>query len=321
MRRAMLTLLILLVALSAAGCGGTGSTKVESFAGSGKLKVATSFYPLYEFAKAVGGEKVDIVNLVPAGTEPHDWEPTPGHIKVLNESALFFYNGAGFEHWVEKSLTALDNKNLVSVETSTGFDLIHVEEEHADGAKDEQKDDHDHEGGIDPHLWLDPQGVIHTVTVIRDSLIKADAVNKATYEANAAAYIEQLKALDAEMKSGLSQCRTQEFFTTHDAFGYLARRYSLTQHPIMGLAPDAEPTAKDLQAVVEEAKAEQIKYIFFETLVSDKVANVVAQEVGAKTLVLNPFEGLTDDEVKAGKSYLSVMRENLANLKTALECK
>lgn len=310
MRRALWAGLVALVMVVAAGCGGAQSNQVPTFVGSGQLKVATSFYPLYEFAKAVGGDEIALANLVPTGTEPHDWEPTARDIKTLNVAQLFLYNGAGFEHWVDRTLKSLDNKSLQVVETSHDFALIHGEE-----------DGHDHgDEGLDPHIWLDPQGAIHTVAAIRDGLIAADGAHKATYEANAAAYIAKLQALDAEFAQGLSQCRTREFFTTHAAFGYLAHRYDLTQHPIMGLAPDAEPSPKELKAIVDEAKEHGVKHIFFETLVSDKVAKVVAQEIGAQTLVLNPFEGLTNEEIKAGQDYLSVMRTNLTNLKTALEC-
>lgn len=326
MRGSMTLTAMALTALLVTGCGGAGATKVPAFSGESRLKVATSFYPLYEFATVIGGDKVDAVNLVPAGTEPHDWEPTAGHIKTLNSAQLFFYNGAGFEHWVDKTLQSLDNKALVAVETSHGFALIeeeHAEEEHAEEEKEAHghTEGHDHgEEGIDPHIWLDPQGAIHTVKEITAAFVKADAANKATYEANAAAYIAQLEALDAEFKGALAPCKSREFFTTHAAFGYLARAYDLHQHAIMGLAPDAEPTPKDLKQIVDLAKEEGVKHIFFETLVSDKVAKVVAGEIGASTLVLNPFEGLTEAEIKAGKSYLTVMRDNLQNLKTALEC-
>lgn len=318
MRRSMLWSLMIAVAVLVSGCGGQGSSQGAAFAGDGRLKVATSLYPIYEFARTVGGDRLDLVNLVPVGVEPHDWEPTATHIRLLNEADLFLYNGAGFEHWVVDVLGSLDNKPLRVVETSRGFALLPADaHDHGEDGHDEDgHDDHDH----DPHLWLDPAGVIHIVTVIRDALIAADPANQATYEANAAAYIAELEALDAEMESGLSQCRTREFFTTHNAFSYLAHRYGLTQHAIMGLAPDAEPTPRALREVIEEARAHEIKFIFFERLASDRVARVVAEEVGAQTLVLNPFEGLTPAEVEAGKDYLSVMRENLANLRVALEC-
>ncbi|HWI61844.1 MAG TPA: metal ABC transporter substrate-binding protein [Symbiobacteriaceae bacterium] len=292
--------------LLGAGCSQSGG-KAPAFAGdAGKVKVATSFYPMYEFARAVGGDRVDLINLVPAGTEPHDWEPTPGHIKALNGANLFIYNGAGFEHWVDKTVASLDNKSLVTVETAKGADLIKAE-----AGSDEE---------WDPHVWLDPLFASRQVEAIRDALVKADPAGKATYEGNAGVYLGKLKELHQEFQSGLSQCKQTQFFTSHSAFAYLAHRYNIEQHPIMGLSPDAEPKPKELAGIVSEAKEHKVKYIFFETLVSDKVAKLVAQEIGASTLVLNPIEGLTDAEVKAGKDYLAVMRENLANLKTALEC-
>ena len=294
-----------------AGCGSTSGSAPTFSAQGDKVKVATSFWPMYEFTRHVGGDRVDLVNMVPAGTEPHDWEPTPRHLKTLNEAALFVYSGAGMESWVDKTLKSLDNKALAVVETSHGFELI--EGHHED-------DGHGHEEALDPHLWLDPLGAVHQVEAIRDGLIKADPTGKATYEANAAAYVERLKALDAEFKATLSACKREEFYTTHAAFGYLAHRYNIEQHAMMGLSPDSEPKPKDLQKIVAEAKEHQVTHIFFETLVSDKVAKLVAKEIGADTLVLNPLEGLTDEEIKAGKDYLSVMRDNLSNLSKALEC-
>lgn len=312
MRKAMVWCTLAALLVLAAGCG-KADGQVPVFAeNSGKVKVAASFYPVYEVVKVVGGDKVDAVNLVPAGTEPHDWEPTAKHMQTLNQARVFVYSGAGMEPWVTKTLKSIDNKAVVVVEASEGFELL-------EGAHED--DGHGHaDEAMDPHVWLDPHGVIHQVQVVRDALVQADAANKAVYEANAAAYIAQLKALDDEFRTGLAACKTKEFFTSHAAFGYLAHRYELEQHAIMGLSPDAEPKAKELAEIVAEAKEHEVKYIFFETLVSDKVAKMVAKEIGASTMVLNPFEGLTDAEIKAGKNYLTVMRENLTNLKTAMEC-
>lgn len=316
MRRIAYFLLATLL-LFTAGCSSQSAKgpEAEGQSNSGKLKVAASVYPMYEFTKAVAGDKAEVVTLVPVGAEPHDWEPTPKDLKALNQAKLFVYNGAGLEQWVDKTLQSLDNKSLVVVESTRGLEVLKGEHSHADEPSDGAHADE----ALDPHVWLDPTSAIQQVEAIRDGLIKVDEANKATYEANAAAYIDQLKGLDQEFKQ-LGSCGRKEFFTSHAAFGYLAKRYGLTQHPITGLSPEAEPKPKDLADVIATAKNEKIKYIFFETLVSDKVAKTVASEVGAQTLVLNPIEGLTADEVKAGKTYLSVMRENLTNLKLALEC-
>lgn len=312
----VLSVLILLALL--AGCGGR-SISAPTFETDGtRVRVAASFFPVYEFARIVGGDRVDVVVMVPAGTEPHDWEPSPGHIKTLNRAQLFLYSGAGMETWVNKTLASLDNKALVVVETAHGLELLAGEAD-ADGHGHGKQDEHDDEE-FDPHVWLDPTLVIHKVERIRDALSALDPDGKALYAQNAAAYVAQLKQLDQEFQAGLGSCKRQEFFTSHAAFGYLAHRYGLEQHALMGLSPEAEPRPRQLRALVEEAKEHDVAYIFFETLASDKVARVVAKEIGAQTLVLNPLEGLTDDEVRAGKTYLSVMRENLANLKVALEC-
>lgn len=295
----------LLAAAVLAGCSSGGGAP-QPAAASGKVRVATSFYPVYEFTQAVGGDRVEVTNLVPAGVEPHDWEPTSKDMKLLNQSRVIVYNGAGMEHWIEKTLKSLDKGQQILVETTRGLDLMKGEGE--EGAE------------WDPHVWLDPALAAKQVELIRDALSQADPAGKETYAANAAAYTAKLQQLDGEIKAGLSSCRTQTFYTSHSAFNYFARRYGLKQRALMGLAPDAEPKPKDLADLTNAAKAEGIKYIFFETLASDKVAKTLAREVGAQTLVLNPLEGLTPDEVKAGQSYLTVMHENLAHLKTAMEC-
>jgi len=312
------------------GCGGAdGTGRGVAFAGDGRLRVATSIYPIYEFARAVGGDRIDLVNLVPPGIEPHDWEPSVGDIRTLNAAQVFLYNGAGFEHWVDAVLASLDNRDLVAVEAGAGFTLRDGEDgadhegdgEHGgDAGHDGEAADHDHVH-LDPHIWLDPQGAAHIVGQIRDALAAAEPEHAAEYRKNAESYLQDLAALDEEYTAGLAQCERRVFFTTHAAFGYLAHRYGLEQRAIMGLAPEAEPTPKALQAVVEEAREHDVKYIFFETLVSDKVARVVAEEIGAETLVLNPFEGLTPEQIAAGEDYLSVMRQNLTNLRLAMGCR
>jgi len=173
---------------------------------------------------------------------------------------------------------------------------------------------------VDPHIWLDPINAQTVVSNIADTLIKADPGNEATYRANSDKVRADLGTLDDQYKEGLKSCKRKEIITSHAAFAYLAKRYGLVQVPLTGLSPEAEPSPARLQEIVQFAKDHNVKYIFFETLVEPKVSEVVAKEVGAQTLVLNPIEGLTDAQVKAGADYMSIMRDNLANLKTALEC-
>jgi zinc transport system substrate-binding protein len=174
---------------------------------------------------------------------------------------------------------------------------------------------------VNPHVWLDPVRAQAQVEAIRAGFARIDPANAAAYAANAQAYRARLAALDAAFASGLKQCARRDIVTTHAAFSYVARRYGLTQIPISGLEPESEPSPADLAALVKQVKERKVQYVFFETLVSPKLAETLAREVGAKTLVLNPIEGLTKEEQAAGKNYVSLMEENLRSLRTALECK
>ncbi|MCS7464962.1 metal ABC transporter substrate-binding protein [Paenibacillus doosanensis] len=284
-----------------------------------KLKIVTSFYPLYEFSRQVAGDKADVVNLIPGGVEPHDWEPTAQDMKQIQDAGIFVYNGAGMESWADKALDSLKKEQTAVVEASKGIELM-------EGVEEEDEDDHDHgkehasaEGPVlDPHIWLDPVLAQKEVQAIQDALEKADPANKETYKKNADAYIAKLQQLDKAFKDGLSGAKHKEFVTQHAAFGYLAKRYGLTQVPIAGLSPEQEPSPGKLGEIVQFAKEKQVKTIFFETLVAPKVAETVAKELGAKTAVLNPIEGLTDDDKAKNLDYIGIMQNNLAALQSAL---
>jgi zinc transport system substrate-binding protein len=285
-----------------------------------KPLVVASFYPLYEFAKQVAGEHAEVISLIPAGIEPHDWEPAPQDIIRVQRAKLFIYNGAGLEPWVEKLLRDAKARGTAVVRATERVALLAGDRpghEHAAKPGAPKGDTH----AVDPHVWLDPVRAQAQVEAIRAGLAKADPANAASYAANAQAYRTKLAALDMAFATGLKQCARRDFVTTHSAFSYLARRYGLTQIPIQGIEPEAEPNPADLAALVKLAKARKVRYVFFETLVSAKLAETLAREIGAQTLVLNPVEGLTKEEEAAGKGYLSVMDENLQNLRLGLECR
>ena len=297
------------------GCG-TQSDEAGN-AASGKLKVMTTFYPMYEFSKQVAGDLADVSVLVPAGTEPHDWEPTPKDVAQIASSNLFVYNGAGFEAWVEDVLANADAKKTKIVEASKGIELM----EGADPHEHEGEEEGAHEGeaqGLDPHVWLDPVLAQKEVETIAAAFAEVDPDHAADYKKNADAYIAKLQELDNTFKTGLSHVKSREFVTSHTAFSYLAKRYELTQEPISGISPEQEPTASEMKEIVEFAKQHEVKTIFFETLASPKVAEAVAREVGAQTAVLNPLEGLTEEEKSSGLDYIGVMKKNLEALEKAL---
>lgn len=309
-------LISLLVFGMLTGCGSNPKNTVEKDesqeAAEQKLLVCTSFYPMYDFAKKIGGDQIRLVNLVPSGTEPHDWEPSPQDLANLEKADLFIYNGSGMEPWAEKILGALQNDKLTVVEASQGIDLLEGNHAHPEEEVEE-------ENPYDPHVWLSPMKAKAEMKAIKDAFIQADPNNKAMYEANYQTYAAKFDALDQEFKDTLSPLPNKNIVVAHQAFGYLCADYGLKQVAIEGLSADAEPDPARMAEIIDFAKANSVKVIFFEELVSPKVAESIASAIGATTAVLNPLEGLNDQQLQAGSDYLSVMRENLQALKTALQ--
>jgi zinc transport system substrate-binding protein len=283
----------------------------------GKINAVTTFYPLYDFTKSIGGDHVNVINLVPAGVEPHDWSPKSRDLKNMTKAELFIYNGAGFEGWVHDFMDSKkkDSTQLV-VEASNGIKLIEAAEE-----EEGHKDDHDHgdESGYDPHVWVSPKSARLMAETIKNGLVQVDAAHKADYEANFSKLDKELAALDTKFTEALSKTVKKEIVVSHQAFSYLARDYGLTQKAIMGLSPEAEPTSKEIVEINKFVKENNVKYIFFEELVSDKLAKTLANDAKIETLVLNPLEGLTSEQVQAGENYITVMEKNLQNLLKALQ--
>lgn len=260
-----------------------------------KLQITASFYPYYFFASKIGGDKTDVINITPSGGEPHDYEPTSQDIVNIQASKLLILNGT-VEPWANKVKDTLKDKKTVILEV--GGELFTQ----------------------DPHVWLSPTLAKKQVNTILNEFIQIDPVNENYYYINANKLLGELDGLDNEFKNGLSSCKQKNIVTSHAAFAYLASDYGFNQVTITGVSPDEEPSLKKLGQLADFVRKNNIKYIFFESLVSPKLAETVAYETGAKTLVLNPIEGLTPEEVELGKNYLTIMRDNLQNLKVALEC-
>lgn len=282
--RIILTLIVSVVAL--AGCGGGGPSS------AGRTVVA-AFYPLAFAAQQIGGDRISVRNLTPPGVEPHDLELSGSDIRTIAAADVVLYLGEGFQPALED---AIDSTSARAV------DLL-------DATETRESDEEEH--NVDPHVWLDP---------VRYAAIAERIGERLDSRPGAERFAEKLRALDREFRRGLSRCERDEFVTSHAAFGYLAERYGLKQVAITGVSPEAEPTPRDLEDVVREVRAAGATTVFFETLVSPRLAETVAREVGAKTAVLDPLEGLTDEEIAADRDYFSVMRENLAALREALGC-
>jgi zinc transport system substrate-binding protein len=293
-----------------AGCGGGG----DDLASDGRPQVIAAFYPIYEAATRVGGDHMQVHNLTPAGAEPHDLELSSRQVDRIEDAAVVLYLGGGFQPALERVATRSKGVK-VDLLPAAGTLLPPPAGDHG------HHHDDDDELEADPHIWLDP--TLHKAVVgrIAAALAEADPANRADYEANAAAYGRELDDLDAAFSQGLAQCDRRVFVTSHDAFGYLARRYNLTQEPIAGLEPDSEPSPRRMAELASKVRAEGITTIFYETLVSPRVAEALAREAGVRTAVLDPLEGLSQEDISAGKTYVSVMRENLTALRGALGCR
>ena len=270
----------------------------------GKPLVVASFYPMYDFTRHVAADRAQVISLVPPGVHGHDWEPSPQDVAQVRRARVFVYNGAGFEPWVDKLLAEGKGASTVVVAASAGLTVARVGGE-----------------GLDPHVWLDPLLARRQVEAIRDALERSDPLGKAAYAANASAYGEKLAALDARFDAGLRDCARRELVVSHAAFGYLARRYRLTQIAVTGLAPQAEPSPAALAAIVRTARERQVTAIFLEPLVSPRLAEALAREVGVRLLILDPVEGVTKQEATDGVGYLELMGKNLESLREGLGCR
>ncbi|MEO5357836.1 MAG: zinc ABC transporter substrate-binding protein [Nitrospirae bacterium YQR-1] len=277
---------------------------------SDKVKIAVSFYPLSFIAERVGGSHVEVINMTPAGVQPHEFEPTMKSIKTVYSSHLFLYNGAGFDSWAEKLAPELKKKGTVTVNMSSYMVLLNAWN---DSGKADTK-------AHDPHFWLDPVLIKREVEVVRNALIKKDPANRADYEKNAASISTKFDELNNRYSLELKNCKHKDIVVSHSAFQYIAKRYGLNMFSILGVTASGEPSPKKLAELSRIVKEKNIKYVFYESLLSPKLAQTLSNEAGVKTLTLNTCEGLTDDDIKAGRNYLSLMEDNLKNLKTALQC-
>lgn len=265
---------------------------------TGKLQVTASFFPMAEFAKAVGGDRVQVTTLVPDGAEAHDWEPSPRDLTRLGHAQVFVYNGL-VEPWAEQALEALSERRILPVQAGAGL--------------------YERNGRQDPHVWISPKKAAIQVRRVAEGFSAADPDNSAYYQKNADDYIAKLHALDARLAAVAKAAPKKAFVTAHAAFGHLADDYGLRQLAVNGLSPEAEPTPADLQRLITTVKREQVRYIFFETLTDPKIAKLLAEEAGAETSVLDPMEGLNEEGRAEGMNYLKLTEHNIENLTKALK--
>lgn len=338
------------------GCSKAAETKDAGKDAENKegLKVYASVYPMYDFAKKIAGDKLDVEMVMPQGTEPHGWEPDTKAIKNLENADLFIYNGAGLESWTDKVIDSLSNKELKVVEASEGVELIKSSHDHEDedhdheGAEEkhnhnheaEENHDHNHEaaennhnhnheedheheghqhGPMDPHVWISPKNAKIEMENIKNALVELDKENADYYESNYQKYAKMLDELDAKYSEKLSPLPNKTIVVSHEAYGYLCKDYNLTQIGIKGVNAETEPDAKKMAEIINYVKENKITTIFTEELIDPKVSKIIADETGCLVKVLSPIEGLSEEQIKNNEDYFSIMEENLENLVGALK--
>lgn len=304
MKKTIITILLTLILLS-------GCSNIE--AESDKPNVIVTLFPQYDMVRAIAKDKVNLEILLPAGVEPHSYEPTPNTIIRINESDLFVYTSDIMETWISNLFTELNDQGPIVVNSSNGVELItHLEEEHSD------EEDHDEE--YDPHFWLDPLNAKIMAENITVGLIEMDPENADFYQANANIYLSELDKLDQEFIDLFNRVKLNKIiYGGHFAFGYLSNRFNIEiLSPYTGYSPDAEPSVSSLAELINVMQENQIKVIFYEELVDPKIARTISEQTGANIEVLHGAHNLSQEEMAQGLTYFDVMRSNIEKLKVAL---
>ena len=312
-----------ILALSFVGASGLLCSCRRGFGkdAEGKVKVVATIFPMYDFAKMIGGDLVAVKMMVPAGTEPHEWEPSTNDMMLLEEADLFVYNGAGMEVWAEDISDSVQNKDLVVLEASKDIALLKTEEVHD---MEDENEDHDeehahHHGEYDPHVWLSPKNAEREMEAIAEALISIDEANADTYRKNLEEAKKACEELDGAFRERLAPYAGSYIVVAHEAYGYLCHDYGLKQIGIEGVSADQEPDAARMREIIDKVNEYGIKCIFFEELVDPKVAKTIADEAGCRTQALSPLDGLSKEDIDSGRDYFSVMKDNLEALVASFE--
>ncbi|KAF0220446.1 MAG: zinc transport system substrate-binding [Geobacteraceae bacterium] len=307
------TLLVLMLLQVATSCR---QSRTEP-GGAKKVGVATTLFPLYDFTRAVAGDRAEVSLILPPGVEPHSFEPKPEDIVRINRAGLFVFSSKYMEPWAEDILKGVDKGRVLAVEAGAGVTFLPAAEH---GGEEEKG--HRHAEGMDPHIWLSIPNARKMVDNIAAGLAQKDPASKDYYLKNAAAFNARLTELDGKFKAGLADCRTRVFLHGgHFAFGYLAERYGLKYISAYAVSADAEPTLRKMVALINQMRSNHLKYIFYEELISPTVAETIARETGASLLKLHGIHNVSKEDMDRGVTYISLMEQNLTNLRTGLECR
>lgn len=313
-KKILLAVITLFTTSALAACSNDEGS--DNNADDGKLSIVTTFYPIYDFTQNVVGDEGDVELLIPAGTEPHDFEPSAQQIAKTQDADAFVYHDDNMETWVTDTIEGWEDGNPEIIKGTEDIELMTTAED-----SHEKEEGHDQTHEYDPHTWVDPKLAIKEVEAINEQLSQAYPDKKETFKENTENYVKELEELDQEYEDSLANAQQKSFVTQHAAFGYLANEYDLNQVSISGLSPDEEPSPERLAELKDYVEDNDIQYIYFEENASDKIAKTLSDEVGVKLEVLNPLESLTDEQMDNGEDYISVMKDNLQALEKTTDSK
>jgi zinc transport system substrate-binding protein len=330
-KTAFILTLFMVIAAFLSGCGQDGADQKKN---DDLLQVYTTVYPLQFFAQQIGGDYVSVETVYPPGADEHTFEPSQKDMMALADADLFFYIGLGLEGFVDKASKTLKNEDVKMVPVGESLHLdeaAHEDEAHnEDGLAEEGHDDEEHadeehagedehgHGDFDPHVWLDPNYANELALAIKEQLAEQMPEHKETFEQNYTELTSQLKDLDKEFSEVIGSAKRKEILVSHSAFSYWEARYGIQQISISGQSTTNEPSQKELQTLITHAKDEKIKYVLNEQNFNSKLAKMVQEEIGAKSLTLHNLSVLTDDDLKNNETYFTLMEKNIATLEKAL---
>lgn len=315
--RSFLAILLILCTFLLIFCDNKGQKPSEKK----KLNIVTTLFPIYDFTRNITGEKADVKLLLPPGIEAHSFDPKPSDIRRINSADILIFTGKYMEPWVEGVLKGIENRHFIVVDASKGIALAKSEaygDEH--GHKKGKNTEHIH-GKIDPHIWLDITNAKTMIDNILEGIIQKDETNRDYYVKNATVYKVKLDEMDKRYMDSLTSCKKKVFIHGgHFAFGYLARRYGLIYLAAYKGSPDSEPTPTRMAELKKTIKNNNLQYIYYEELITPRVAEIIAKEAKIKTLKLHGAHNISKEEMDSGITYLKIMEKNLDNLRLGLEC-
>ena len=312
MKKIYMAVLAIIMSLGLISCS-NNIKKEEVNKYNDKIKVYATIFPVYDFAKNIGKDKIELNYIVPPSSEPHDYEISAKTIKDIQNADLLIKNGLGIDWFSDNIKSESDKLNILVA--SEGIEKITYKEEGHD--EDQIEEEHEY-GKYDPHVWLDINNAIKECENIKNEFIKIDSKNKGYYEENYNNYVKELKDLQEEYNANLKDIKNKTILVSHDAYGYLCKEYGINQISITGINPNQEPSMSKIAELTNYAKDNNIKYILFDGLVNPKVSQTIANEAKIDTEILYSLDGITKDDFNNNEDYISLMERNLETLKIVL---